>query len=173
METNYLTGFYFTLVPLPAGNGQPVDAGFKEISGLNMTSNVEEVTSGGENRFKYRLPQPVSFPNLELKRGVTLANSPLLGWVRATLQNGFSQPISTQDMLLILLDANGQPNMAWQIVGAYPVKWSGGDFNADKSEVFIESIELAYQYYESNSQLLETAKTALQAQAGQNAQGVA
>ena len=47
------TGFYFGLA-ISRSTGS--DVGFQEVSGLSAEIGVEEVVSGGENRFKYRLP---------------------------------------------------------------------------------------------------------------------
>lgn len=152
-EAEYLTSFYFKFMFVPPTPGSSNDAGFKEITGLTMTSNVEEVVSGGENRFKYRLPQAVTYPNLELKRGVANKSSPLLEWVQTTLQSGFTFPIQPRNVLIALMNEAGDPAMTWYVVGAYPVKWSASELSSDKSEVLIESIELAYQYFEVNHAL--------------------
>jgi phage tail-like protein len=37
--------------------------------------------------------------------------------------------------------------MTWNVVHAYPIKWSVSEFNAEKSQLAIESIELAYNYF--------------------------
>lgn len=146
-ETDYLTGFYFKLMPIPPLQGSHTEAGFKEISGLTMTTNVEEVTGGGQNWFKYKLPQAVTYSNLELKRGVANVASPLFKWLETTMSGGLMLPVVTLDLCVILMDPTGSPNMVWTIVGAYPVKWSGAELNSDKNEVFIESMELAYKYF--------------------------
>ena len=163
MFTDYITGFRFALTLLPSAEPEKVaaslviselDGGFKEINGLSVTTSTEEVASGGENRFKYKLPQHSTYPNLELKRGVLTNSSPLSLWVTATMQSGYATKVSPQNLLLLLLDGNDLPSMAWIIVGAYPVKWSGGELNADKNEVFIETIELAYKYFINSSATL-------------------
>jgi phage tail-like protein len=51
-------------------------------------------------------------------------------------------------MLVTLLDEAGQPVAIWNVVQAYPVKWSTSDFRASENAVVVETIELAYQYFE-------------------------
>lgn len=148
-ENNLLTGFYFSLSI--GGQGGDSDAAFSEISGLSKELNVEEVASGGENRFKYRLPTTVKFPNLVLKRGMTTAGSPLLQWCSKTLDNGLAIAIEPKDVIVKLLNDQGEPAMTWSFVKAYPVKWAASDLSADKGEVMIETIELAYQYFNMGS----------------------
>lgn len=168
---NYITGFHFALVIVPnladsasiaasvASAG--LDSAFKEVSGLSKEIHLEEVVCGGENRFKYRLPGTVSFQNLVLKRGIVLNASPLTSWCQDTLDNGLSTSIVTKELLILLLDQNGVPQMAWQFVGAYPVKWSGGDLDSEKNAIFIETIELAYQYFELDDGILSVISAAL------------
>ena len=142
-----LTGFYFSLSIEGMGGG--TDAGFQEISGLSKELKVDEVVCGGENRFKYRLPGGATFGNLVLKRGITLDKSPLMDWCNNTLNGGLESPIRPKNVIVKLLNAGGEPCQSWTFIKAYPVKWSASDLNSEKSEVFIESIELAYQYFDT------------------------
>ena len=38
--------------------------------------------------------------------------------------------------------------MYWKIIHAWPKNWKIGEMNAEKSEVFIETLELNYNRYE-------------------------
>lgn len=147
MDDQLLAGFYFSLEI--TGLKSDADAAFQEASGLSKELHVEEVACGGENRFKYRLPSATSYQNLVLKRGVTLNNSPLLQWCTNTLDNGLSMPIATHDIIIKLLNQNGQACKSWTFIKAYPVKWSASELNSEKNAVFIETIELAYLYFEN------------------------
>ena len=140
------TGFYFS-VSLN-GKSSSADAAFQEVSGLSKEMQVEEVVSGGENRFKYRLPTMTTFGNLVLKRGVTGDSSELITWVANTLNGGLSAAIVPKNIIVNLLNADGEPCQSWTFNKAYPLKWSASDLNSEKGEVFIETIELAYQYFD-------------------------
>jgi phage tail-like protein len=37
--------------------------------------------------------------------------------------------------------------MRWNLINAFPVKWSGGSMNTDQSQVYVETLELAYQEF--------------------------
>lgn len=141
------TGFYFRLIFL--ADPLSLDAAFQEVSGLSKTINTEEVTCGGENRFKYRLPAIPSHENLVLKRGITTHFSMLRHWCSSTLDDGFSAPIKTRNLMLILLNSDHIPCMLWSIHKAYPVKWHTGELNAKTGEIMIETIELSFQYLET------------------------
>jgi phage tail-like protein len=40
-----------------------------------------------------------------------------------------------------------EPLMTWNVVNAWPKKWSVSDFNAEQSSITVESLELNYSYF--------------------------
>lgn len=140
------TGYYYAvrLASAPVGDA---DAAFKEVSGLGMEMSVEEVAEGGENRFKHRLPTGAKYQNLELKRGFLVTSSPFFQWCSQTLQGNFVQPITLNMIDVVLLDKNGDPLKTWNVMNAWPVKWSVSELNAMDGQVVIETLELSYQYF--------------------------
>lgn len=150
MSIDYpLSGFYFSV--RVDGDSCAVDAAFQTASGLSKEIAIEEVVSGGENRFKYRLPGTASYPNLVLKRGIVDAQSDLIGWVQTTLDSGLGKPVQAKNISLNLLDLKGRAIMSWSFVKAYPVKWSVADLNSQESSVLIETLEFAYRYFDVTS----------------------
>lgn len=146
-DNNLLTSFYFKVAISGMSSS---DAAFQEVSGLGKELGVEDVVCGGENRFKYRLPTTASYQNLVLKRGVTADTSALIGWVKDTLDGGLSTAIQTKDIKVQLLNESGQVSMQWTFVSAYPVKWSAANLKSQEGEVFIETLEFAYLYFEED-----------------------
>lgn len=144
-----LPAFYFKVVVA----GSPVDSetSFQEVRGIGAELDTEEVVEGGENRFVHRLPKAVKHPQLELKRGITAADSKLADWCRSIFESGWSQPIKPALVTVYLLDENGNPARAWTFADAYPVKWEVDEFKSTKNEVAIESIVLSYTYSNSTS----------------------
>jgi phage tail-like protein len=118
---------------------------FQSVSGLNYNLGTEEITEGGENRFIHKLPLRPKYPNLILKRGL-LVNSALIDWCKAGVE-GFN--FSPTDIIIKLLNEEHQPLMTWNVIHAYPVKWSVADFNAEESKIVIETIELTYSYFKT------------------------
>ena len=116
---------------------------FQSVSGLNVELETELVAEGGENRFKHKLPVSTRYPNLVLKRGIRV-DSALTKWCREALEDFDIKPTN---LTISLLNENHEPLMTWNVVHAYPIKWSVSEFNAEKSQLAIESIELAYNYF--------------------------
>lgn len=126
------------------GSGPSIsDAAFQEVSGLETSIDVESVVEGGENRFVHQLPKPAKRSNIVLKRGLTEKSSGLVKWCKDTMERDFAKKIEPKNLVISLLDEEGDPVATWSVGNAYPVKWSVGGFDAMKNELAIETIELA------------------------------
>lgn len=119
------------------------DVKFQDVSGLIAELGVEEIKSGGENRFSHRLPTRARYQNLVLKRGM-LTDSGLIKWFTDAVENFSFTPAT---IVIKLLDPDHQPLQSWTFIKAWPVKWSISEFKANENTVVVEAIELAYQYF--------------------------
>jgi len=135
-------GFHFSVEFTGLSTGDK-DHQFQSVSGLTVDIETEEITEGGENRFKHKIPVRTKYPNLVLKRGL-LVDSQVVNWCKKAVENFDFEPI---DLIVKLLNEKHEPLLSWNIVHAYPIKWSIADFNAEESKVVIETIELVYNYY--------------------------
>lgn len=146
-----ITSFRFTLSigpPDEVNSENKSDASFQEISGISVEVPVEEIQEGGENRFVHRVPQPLKYPNLVLKRGVVGDQSALTKWCYETINSGFAQHVELKDVKLQLLNDQNDTVLSWNFIKAYPVKWEYSALDAGKNQIFVQTIELAYQYFE-------------------------
>lgn len=141
-SNTYPVGFYFML----SFKGE--DAAFQEVSGISKELGIEEVVSGGENRFKYRLPTTSSSQNLVLKRALIPGGSSLIDWCVRCIGGGLAGAIQTNDVSVSLLDASGDVLVMWTFHKAYPIKYAVSDLKSQDNALVIESIELAYTYFE-------------------------
>jgi phage tail-like protein len=145
------TGFHFKVEFVGVdGMGADEEQRFQEVTGLTFEVETEELREGGENRFVYKLPKRAKYPNLVLKRGM-LTNTALLDWFKSAMNTYFTVVIydfKPADILITLMDDSGQPAAVWNVMQAYPLKWSTSDFKAADNSVVVETIELAYQYFE-------------------------
>lgn len=136
-------GFHFS-VEFPKSISDDInDQKFQSVSGLTVDVETEEITEGGENRFKHKVPVRTKYPSLVLKRGL-LTNSKVISWVREAVEDYKFKP---GNIIVKLLNEEHQPLMTWNIVHAYPVKWSVNEFDAEKSQLVIETLELSYNYF--------------------------
>lgn len=146
--TNYPpVSFYFKL-SFSGISGQ-VEASFKEVSGITMEMGVEEIAEGGVNGFKHRVPTTAKFSNLVLKRGLIPKDSELATWCTSTINGGLEEFIETKMITVHLLEASRKPLKSWSFTNAWPVKWSVSDLNSMNNEIAIETIEFAYNNFQS------------------------
>jgi phage tail-like protein len=135
-------GFHF-LVEFEGLGTEEKDHQFQSVSGLSVDIETEEIAEGGENRFKHKLPVKTKYPNLVLKRGV-LIDSKVINWCKDAIENFEFKPVN---LTVKLLNEQHQPLVSWNVVHAYPIKWSVEDFNAQESKLVVESFELTYNYF--------------------------
>lgn len=92
---------------------------------------------------------------LVLKRGL-VKDSKMVKWCMDAILNFDIRPM---DLLVRLLhvkrpdrnttSTNREPLVTWNVVNAWPKKWSISDFNAEQNSLAIESLELNYSYFET------------------------
>jgi len=132
------TAFYFKV---KIGNSY---FSFKEASGLNSELEVEVLNEGGST-VPITLPKGRKNQNLVLKRALNPVNGDDLEWfLKIFGEGGGVQKVQTRDILIELLNDNGQPMYTWHCKRAYPIKWEMDGLDAEKNSVLIESIEFAY-----------------------------
>lgn len=138
-------GYHFAVVFFVGGIiPNPLDIRFKKVSGLSSTIDTTTITEGGQNLFKHRLPDRVSYNNLTLERGMIMGSpvSVEFNVAMSTLQ------VKPGNVLVALLDDAGIPTSAWLFIKTFPVKWSVSDLDADQNSIVIETMELAYTRFQ-------------------------
>lgn len=140
-------GFHFMVVFFIGGiYPNPLDIRFQKVSGISAEIETTDIREGGENIFRHRLPNHVTYNNLVLERGMVIGS---------LLNAEFNIAMSTMkfapsNVLVIPLDENSLPTYGgWVFQSAYPVKWEISDLDANANEVIIETMELAYTRFQS------------------------
>ena len=126
------------------GAGITAEHSFKEVTGLSVEITTEEIAEGGELRFKHRLPATPRYNNLVLKRGLLL-DSKLRKWIEKALNSFEFTPIL---ITIDLLNQEGKPSMSWNVFNAWPVKWELSQLDSMANNASIETLEIAFDYFE-------------------------
>jgi len=143
MDLNYpQVGFHF-LVFFELFPQLPNDFRFQEVSGLTVSMEMEAVKEGGENRFVHQLPVRSTYNELVLKRGKFLGSG-ILHWCKNAIENFEFAPTN---IMISLLNDDHLPLYNWYVINAIPKKLEISGFNAQSSEVVIETMTLSYQYF--------------------------
>lgn len=116
-------------------------AGFSEVSGLAIETEIETLRVGGLNSSEWQLPGPAKFPaRLVLKRGMGDIDF-LWKWYEGVAKG----MIVRKDIVIHLLDAHGDKRRSWHFRQACPVKWTGPELHAGGSDVAFETVELVHR----------------------------
>ena len=124
-------------------DGKDITMGFQSVEGLKIASTPTTWKEGGENRFEHSLIERPKYGPLILKRGL-ITDTRLYEWCFDVFYNMKIRPV---DLNVTLLDEAHQPIMNWNVVHAIPTSWDVSSFDATKSEVVIESLQFAYNYF--------------------------
>lgn len=114
--------------------------GFSEATGFEASIDVIEYREGDMVTTPLKLPGLKKYGNITLKQG--LADSmELYNW----MIGGINGAVERKTITITLLDEEEAPAASWQVINAWPVKYTAPDFNASASEVAIESLEIAHE----------------------------
>lgn len=115
--------------------------GFSEVSGFDANIDVIEYREGDMTaETPMKIPGLKKYGNVTLKKGL-VSGTVLFDWIKS----GFNGPIERKTITITLLDESQAPAASWQVINAWPTKYSAPDFNATSSEVAIETIEVAHE----------------------------
>ncbi|MCM1495497.1 MAG: phage tail protein [Bacteroides sp.] len=114
--------------------------GFSEVSGFDASIDVMEYREGDKVQTPMKIPGLKKYGNITLKQGVADKDA-LYKW----METGFEKDVNRQTVTITLLDINGEPAASWQVINAWPTKYTAPDFNATASEIAVETLELAHE----------------------------
>ncbi len=134
-------GFHFKVEFVGIGNDN--DIRFQSVSGLTIEYDTESFKEGGENRFEHKLPLRSKYADLSLKRGM-LTDSKVIEWCLKAFVNREFKPVQVN---VLLLNEKHEPIKRWEIIDAWPKKWSVSDLNAQENGIVVETLDLAYKYF--------------------------
>lgn len=116
-------------------------AGFNEVSGFDATIEPIEYREGN---MPAETPMKVAgirkYGNITLKKGVITAHL-LYDWLAV----GLTGAVQRKTVAISLLDEAHAEVATWQVISAWPTKYTAPDFNATSNEIAIESLELAHE----------------------------
>jgi phage tail-like protein len=117
---------------------------FKSVSGLKYELETVPVREGGNNATTYQLIGGAKWSNLVLKTGYVAASAKngLLAWRNEWLNGRGGRRLSGT---ISILDTALKVQTAWSWTRGIPVKWEISELDASKSELAIETVEIAHE----------------------------
>ena len=116
--------------------------GFSEVSGLSIEHELIEYREGSSPEYTtIKMPGLKKFSNIILKRGSCKGDNEFFSWTNSIT----SSKVERRDIIISLLNEDQSPVLIWTLNNAWPISLKFAELNAMKSEVLIESLEIAYQ----------------------------
>lgn len=128
-------------VQLSINKGQDADLFFKSVSGLKYETEVVPVREGGVNDTTWALLGATKWNNIVLKQGFT-GDSKIFEWRRDWMTGKARTRV---DGDIFLLDTSLKVKAHWKFKNGWPCKWEISEFDASKSELAIETLEIAHE----------------------------
>ena len=130
--TTFLFGLKIADLGLDYNEGT---AFFRSLGGLKMDTDVVDYQEGGVTGFTRKLIGVTKYANLILKQGFT-GDDKLWKWRYNPRR---------VDGTVFQLGPEMKVVCRWNFKRGYPAKWEGPAYDADKSELAIETIEIAHE----------------------------
>ena len=146
---NWATNFYFSVVF--QSKWDMFRCSFTEVSGLD--TQVEFKGFAVEFGNQFFLPRGIKHGNITLKRPMTSnKKDPFSVWLNKCLKNDRIGKIIPYDMIIKLLDEEGEPMASWMCTHAFPISWTLSSLNSEKSDLATETVVVAYNRLERITQ---------------------
>ncbi|MDB5054001.1 MAG: hypothetical protein JWM44_2051 [Bacilli bacterium] len=116
-----------------------IEAGFSEVSGLQVETELQDYYEGGLNEYIHRFPKKIKYPPLVFKRGIIKSNELWLWY-----QGFMGGTIKRKNGSIVLNNADGTVLGRWNFYDAYPIKWIGPQLGALKAEIAVETLEIVH-----------------------------
>lgn len=116
--------------------------GFSEVSGVDATIDVIEYREGTDPRNSPRkLPGLTKHGNITLKWGTT-DSMVLFEWLQGVSDGS---AVTRKPVTITAVGESGDDVASWQLLDAWPVKYTAPDFNGMGSEVAVENLEICFE----------------------------
>ncbi len=116
-------------------------AGFSEVTGFDATFDVIEYREGdAADNTPRKQPGLVKYSNITFKRGV-IDEKEFFDWI-TEIDEG---KVERKTVTINLHNDEDEVVASWQLLRAWPCKYTGPDLNGMGSEVAMESIEFAHE----------------------------
>lgn len=110
------------------------------MTGFNASVDVMEYRAGDMVQTPMKIPGLKKYSNIILKQGL-VDSMVFYEWIA----EGVNGAIQRKTITITLLDEEETPEASWQVINAWPAKYTAPDLNATSSEVAIETLEIAHE----------------------------
>jgi len=121
-------------------------AGFKEISGLEMETQVIEYAEGDDVNTKMKMiPGRTKFSEVTCKRGIVEG---IEMWEWCNSINDYPREIERKAITINLLDNEGEPQKTYTLFETWPKKYATGTLDAGSDDLAMEEVVFVFENME-------------------------
>jgi len=117
-------------------------AHFRSATGLKSEAEVVPMSEGGWNAAEHKLVGRTKYPNIVLKQG---AAGPEMWRKRQRYISDTTGDLRRFDGAVIQMGPGGKAVATWTFTNAWVCKWEAPDWDANKNEIAIETIEIVHE----------------------------
>jgi phage tail-like protein len=117
-------------------------AAFAEATIPDSTTDPVDYREGTDQPHQRKLSGLTKYGNITLKKGIT-DSMDLYNWKKQVEDTGALG--ARKSISLILIDEAGNDKARWEILEAWPTKYSPSGFSAKANEVLIETLEIVHE----------------------------
>ncbi len=140
--------FNFTVL-IGTDNGQGVNAGFQEVSGLGLEIHMAEYRAGNwADNSPIKVNGSYKVPDITLKRGVIGELALLHAWLKAVRDGGNDSTVLLPVVINLLSEDHTSVVQTWTLTNARPMKYTGPSLTGKGTDVAIEELVLASEHIE-------------------------
>lgn len=120
---------------------------FKEVSGLESTTEVIEYQESGDTQQPLKkLPGRTKYTNITIKRGIT-SNLGLWEWYSEIVDNA-RDGLTRVNAIITLRDGNEGEEKTYTLSEVWPCRYKGPDLDAQGDDIAFEEIEFVCESLE-------------------------
>ena len=131
-------------------------AEFLDCSGIGAEREIKTYAEGGVNDFVHQLPGRMKYSNIVLKRGLTYSRE-LWRWFSTGL---YDAKVLRVNLSIVLGNAEGLTVKHWDVLSAFPVKYTGPNLKSDSTEAAFETVELAHHGLSMSTEIMTSMRLA-------------
>lgn len=148
--TTPVRGYKFTVTfsGSTGGNEQTAFLGMVSFKSVEGFASVDiEALEYREGAFpslaKRKVPGLISYSDITLTKGVYQGNLDMYHFIHNFINGSAAHPINLTT--ITAYNNSGTPAATWQVVNAWPIHYESTGFNADSSEILIETLTLTHE----------------------------
>jgi phage tail-like protein len=112
---------------------------WQKCEGLSVEYDIFEYKEGGENGYIHRLPGRAKYQNIKLTRPIDPSSKLVANWVAKVM----TEKVRSTAWIRVL-DGAGKQVVQWNLIDAFPARWTGPTLDVTANNAAIEVLEIAH-----------------------------